>query len=234
MSVKGAPPPRPLLQMPELCASAFGFAAVSAALVGRQRGQIASDIVDVTYLGVGLLLNAFVNLTYRDEETRPLACDGFASSPTEAARSSVFQVSQSSDGQFFMTYDLRPTGVLLAKQAANMSWLSFLGAAGKGLRAIAADPNMKRKLTGFVPIRSLLRPINQNFAEHYSKYTWSEVSERLHKQGVWHNRVAMPYQMLRYPGASNGSAAGVSRTGDSATVHSPVFLSRQAQILSKL
>jgi len=238
MSVAGAPPPTPMLQMPELCASAFGFAAVGAALLGRQRGQITGDIVDVSYLGVGLLLGAFVQIMNRHDKTRMLAYDGFAVSAADAARGTPFAVSKSSDGQFFMTYDLRPAGAYLSRQVAGMSLFSFMGAAAKGVGGIVRDPNRKKGLTGFVSYRSLFRPINEAFARHFEQHTWAEISDGLSRLGVWHNRVAMPYQMLGYPGACSGPAAGLTFTDTEVAVHSPVFLSRNGagrpKLMSKL
>lgn len=119
-----------------------------------------------------------------------------------------------------------------------MGILSLMGGVASGVRAMASDPNVKKGLVGFVPVRKVLAGLNGVFADHYEKLTWAEISEVLTKEGVWHNRVAMPYQMAAYPTACNSPAAGVSRSNNEVVVHSPVFLRRHAaakgRLLSKL
>jgi len=231
----GAPPPTPMLQMPELCASVFGFAGVAAGLLSRQRsrcgagggggGGSGGQVVDVSYLGVGLLMSAFVQVTNRHRETRCLAYDTWAPTVEELATQQVFTVAKSSDGQFFMMYDIRPSASLTVRRLAGIGILSFMATIANGVAGIVSDENRKKGVTGLVPMRKLIQPINKTYRQHLAQLTWSEISEGFTKFGVWHNRIAMPYQMVSYPTACGGPSAGVSRSSeDGVVVHSPVFL----------
>lgn len=132
-------------------------------------------------------------------------------------------VQKSSDGQFFMIYDLRPSAAMLTMKVAGVGMLSMMGAVARGVGAVVTDPN--KDATGFVKVRGLFRPVNAAYQEHFGKLTWAEISKGLSRLGVWHNRVAMPYQMVGYPAASQGPAAGMTCTDHELLVHSPVFLS---------
>jgi len=232
-SVVGAPPPTPTLHLPELMASVFGFAGVAAGLFERRRAG-RGQLVDISYLRVGLLLSACRHSSSRYHVNRSLA---FAWAPSEEEynlQSWPF-VFKTGDGQYFMLYDMRPSHVFGAGQAAGISRHSLVLPLLAGAWGALMDENRKKGATGLVALRRFFRPYALALQRGFEKLLWSEVSKQLCSLNVWHCRVAMPYQMVDYRAACLGHAAATflqPRDNDAddkellqVLVRGPVFLS---------
>lgn len=230
--LKDAGPPTPPQYFPDLLASVFGFAAVSAGLL-QQRWTGHGNIIDVSYLRCGLFLSSFCHCSYRFTLTREVAF-GWASVPEEALYA-VPGVFKTKDGQYFIQYDLRPDGVMRIAQVAGVGKATILRKILAGVPAFLADENRKKGASPIVLTRKLLIPLSMVLAEAFEKLTWHEASMRLKALDVWHNRIAMPYQMSEYTATSQGPDAGIfvhpaeEVGGESRiSVRCPVFMSGSA------
>jgi hypothetical protein len=128
---------------------------------------------------------------------------------------------RSKDGQWFLLYAV--SGGQTGFPLFDMFYAAELGLAtallpsvAKGLVALLGDFDVLRgKVRGMAIGRELWRPLNRRLRDGFAEMNWDKVAVLLRKRELWHNRIAMPYQMHNYTLAQHALVAVADASGRS-------------------